>query len=55
MCKAISKKDNETDLDFENIQTKISHQSYNSKEITQENINVDLVDEQTNCFVLGYN
>ena len=56
MCKTISKKnDDELNSDIENIQPAMNNKNYNSKKSTQDNFNEDSLDEQTRCFVLGYN
>lgn len=56
MCKTISKKnDDELNSDFEKIQPTMNNKNYNSKKSMQENFNEDSLDEQTRCFVLGYN
>ena len=41
--------------DFENIQPTMNTKNYDSKKSMQENFNEDSLDDQTRCFVLGYN
>jgi hypothetical protein len=56
MCKTIStKNEHELNADVENKQTPKNNTNYDTQKNMSGKINKDSLDDQTSCFVLGYN